>query len=106
MAATHPDITHERRLAPDRRAHLTPLAPASGGISPVEWIPLALLAIGGLNWASVSLFGVNLVESVFGFDNGITQTIYVLVGLSALYCLYMGARLSGAHERLALVKRR
>ncbi len=43
-----------------------------------------LLVIGGLNWGLVGVFGVDLVASLFG-TSSMTNIIYGLVGLSALY---------------------
>ncbi len=45
------------------------------------WI--ALLIIGGLNWAAVALFDTNVVAEIFGTGT-VTDAIYVLVGLAAL----------------------
>jgi hypothetical protein len=47
----------------------------------------ALLAIGGLNWGLVGLFGFNLVEAFFGMTV-FSRLIYVLVGLAALYDIF------------------
>lgn len=46
-----------------------------------------LLIIGGLNWLAVAL-GVNVVEAWFGSWEWLVNTIYWLVGLSALYQIY------------------
>ena len=45
------------------------------------WI--ALLIIGGLNWAVLALFDTNIVSEIFGTGT-VTDVIYVLVGLAAL----------------------
>jgi uncharacterized membrane protein YuzA (DUF378 family) len=45
------------------------------------WI--ALLIIGGLNWAVLALFDTNMVSEIFGTGT-VTDAIYVLVGLAAL----------------------
>lgn len=51
-------------------------------------IALALTIIGGLNWLLVGLFEFDLVASVFGGQTALlAKIVYVLVGLSALYCL-------------------
>jgi uncharacterized membrane protein YuzA (DUF378 family) len=62
-----------------------------------EWIPMLLLVIGGLNWGLVGLFDFNLVAALFGEGSPLARVIYVAVGLSALYSLYMSARLSSKH---------
>jgi len=45
------------------------------------WI--ALLIIGGLNWAVLALFETNFVSEIFGTGT-VTDAIYVLVGVAAL----------------------
>lgn len=47
-------------------------------------ITLVLLIIGGINWGLVA-FDFNLVSSLFGVDSVITNIVYGLVGLSALW---------------------
>jgi len=46
---------------------------------------LVLVIVGGLNWGLVGLFDFNLVSAIFGADTWITNLIYILVGLAALY---------------------
>jgi uncharacterized membrane protein YuzA (DUF378 family) len=48
---------------------------------------LILLIIGGINWGLVGLFDFDLVAAIFGADAALTNLIYALVGLSALYQL-------------------
>jgi uncharacterized membrane protein YuzA (DUF378 family) len=48
------------------------------------WI--ALLIIGGLNWAVLALFDTNVVAEIFGTGT-LTDAIYVLVGVAALMIL-------------------
>ncbi len=47
-------------------------------------ITFALLVIGGLNWLFVA-FNYNVVHMIFGFSWPVEMTVYVLVGLSAIY---------------------
>lgn len=49
-------------------------------------VALVLVIIGGLNWGLVGFFGYNLVEGIFGTET-LTNIIYDLVGLSALYMI-------------------
>jgi uncharacterized protein len=49
---------------------------------------LILLIIGGLNWLLVGLIKFDLVAMIFGGQDSImARIIYVVVGLSAIYCL-------------------
>ncbi len=52
-------------------------------------LALALIIIGGLNWGLVGLFDYNLVEAIFGLDSWLSNAIYVIVGIAALYSLYL-----------------
>lgn len=54
----------------------------------LDKIALTLLIIGGLNWGSVGLFQFDLVAWIFGGQTGIvSRIVYVLVGLSAIWCV-------------------
>ncbi len=48
---------------------------------------LVLVIIGGLNWGLVGAFDFNLVASIFGEESFLSRLVYILVGLSALWCL-------------------
>lgn len=48
-------------------------------------IATLLVVVGGLNWGLVGLLNLNLVESLLGAGTALTKTVYVVVGLSALY---------------------
>lgn len=48
-----------------------------------------LIVVGGLNWGLVGFFGYNVVDSIFGAGSLLTNVVYDLVGLSALYMGWM-----------------
>lgn len=51
-------------------------------------IALALTIVGGLNWLTVGLFEFDFVAFILGGRTMLlAKIVYVLVGLSALYCL-------------------
>lgn len=54
-----------------------------------DWVALLLLVVGGVNWGMISMFDVDLVSSVFGDMTMLTRVVYGLVGLSALYTVYI-----------------
>ena len=55
-------------------------------LNAMDWIALAILIIGGLNWALVGLFQFDLVAAIFGGQDALlSRIVYVLVGLSAVY---------------------
>ncbi len=65
------------------------------------WI--ALLIIGGLNWAIVALFDTNVVAEIFGTGTA-SDVVYVLVGIAALMCVPrmlegMRMHVPGTHSR-------
>jgi uncharacterized membrane protein YuzA (DUF378 family) len=55
------------------------------GLHVVAWI---LLVVGGLNWGLYALTGWEVGSLFGGMEAGISKTIYVLVGLAALYELF------------------
>jgi uncharacterized membrane protein YuzA (DUF378 family) len=57
-----------------------------------RWIVAILLVVGALNWGILGLFGVNVIDKMFGEMSGISRLLYVLVGLAGLVKL---ARLCG-----------
>ncbi len=52
----------------------------------LDIIVLILVIIGGLNWGLIGLFQFNLVTLIFGVGI-VSNIIYVLVGLSAIYAI-------------------
>jgi uncharacterized membrane protein YuzA (DUF378 family) len=100
MATMSPGMT-ERRSNFDRRAsHGTSGSNVSSAnkMKAAEWIPMLLLAIGGLNWGLIGLFNFNLVSFLFGDMTPLSRIVYIVVGLCALYSLYLSTRLSNKHH--------
>ncbi len=54
-----------------------------------DLIALVLLVIGGVNWGLVGAFNIDLVSSIFGNMTMLTRVVYGLVGVSALYSIYI-----------------
>jgi uncharacterized membrane protein YuzA (DUF378 family) len=59
----------------------------------LDWIALILVIVGGLNWGLVSLLNWNLVDTLFGAMSSLSQIVYGLVGLSAVYVLAISNKL-------------
>lgn len=56
----------------------------------LDWTALVLVIIGGINWLLVGLFNWNLVGAIFGGNvSGISRVIYTIVGLAALYLIFV-----------------
>lgn len=53
----------------------------------VDWIATILLIIGGLNWG-LAIWDYNLVSAILGIGVA-AKVVYALVGLSALWFIYM-----------------
>jgi len=85
----------ERRHLPERRAGVRE---GQSAMSAIDYIAMALLIVGGLNWAMVGLFDVDVVASLFGPGSPASRIIYVLVGLSALYSIYTAAKMGRNHS--------
>ncbi|MBA2351909.1 MAG: DUF378 domain-containing protein [Acidobacteriota bacterium] len=62
----------------------------------VTWIAMILLVVGGLNWLLVGAFGFDLVATLFGEMSALSRTVYVLVGLSAIYIFFCSSKLIGS----------
>ena len=57
--------------------------------SALDWVVLVLVIVGGLNWGLVGAVNYNLVESLLGAWPVVVKIVYGLVGLAALYMIYM-----------------
>jgi uncharacterized membrane protein YuzA (DUF378 family) len=90
MMATMNAPTMERRHLPERRAAVRE---GRSAMSAIDYIAMALLIIGGLTWAMVGLFDVDVVASLFGAGSPASRLVYVLVGIAALYSIYPAAKM-------------
>jgi len=86
--------TMDRRTMGERRTSMrTSARPA---MSAMDYLAMALLIIGGLNWAMVGLFDVDMVATIFGPGSPAARIVYVVVGLAALYSIYTTAKMAGS----------
>jgi uncharacterized membrane protein YuzA (DUF378 family) len=81
----------DRRQTPDRRAALRE---GHSAMSAVDYIAMVLLIVGGLNWGMVGLFGVDVVASLFGTESPVSRVIYTLVGLAAVYSIWLSSKMA------------
>lgn len=70
----------------------------------VEWLSLALVIVGALNWGLVGIGNYvdanwNLVDLLLGWTPAIENLVYVIVGLAGLYVLYFAYQLRKAEAR-------
>jgi uncharacterized membrane protein YuzA (DUF378 family) len=54
-----------------------------------DWVAFIVLIIGGINWGIISIFNMDLVSTLLGVMTLTTRIIYGLVGLSAVYMMYV-----------------
>jgi uncharacterized membrane protein YuzA (DUF378 family) len=63
-------------------------------INILDWIVIVLVIVGGLNWGLVGAFNFDLVAAIFGAMSALSRIVYILVGLAALYMIYISAKMS------------
>jgi uncharacterized protein len=54
----------------------------------LDWVALILVIVGGLNWGLVGILNFDLVAAIFGAMSMLSQIVYALVGISALYLIF------------------
>jgi uncharacterized membrane protein YuzA (DUF378 family) len=86
--------TMDRRTMPDRRVAVR--SHQRSAMSAMDYLAMALLIIGGLNWGMVGLFNVDMVATLFGPGSALTRVVYVLVGIAALYSVYTTAKMASS----------
>lgn len=64
----------------------------------VDKLAHLLVVIGGLNWGLVGVFEYNLVDELFGAGSTMSRVIYGLVGLAALWVLYLMVAKPGKND--------
>lgn len=55
----------------------------------IDWIAMVLVIVGGLNWGLWGLFRFDLVDTLLGGYNIASRVVYTLVGVAAIYLIYM-----------------
>lgn len=58
-------------------------------MSTLDWTAWVLTTVGALNWGLVGVADLNIVESVLGSAPALVQVVYILVGLSGLYMVWV-----------------
>lgn len=65
----------------------------------VNLIAFILLIIGGINWLCIGLFQFDFVAGIFGSQAAVvSRIIYSLVGIAALYLIYVAIAKRGNIE--------
>lgn len=55
----------------------------------LDYIAFILVVVGGLNWGLIGFLDYDIVAAIFGDMSTLTRIVYDLVGLSALYMIFM-----------------
>lgn len=77
---------------PESRVNSSLTADSGRRLSAVDWIALILVIVGGLNWLLVGAFSFDLVAAIFGTMSTLSRIVYILVGLAAIYTLFLAMR--------------
>ncbi|MEN6463666.1 MAG: DUF378 domain-containing protein [Syntrophaceae bacterium] len=65
----------------------------------LDWIAIALIIIGGINWGLIGFFRFDLVAAILGDMSALSRIIYALVGIAALvFLVWMVPRLARSRE--------
>ena len=70
-------------------------------INAIDWLSIVLVIVGALNWGLVGLFGLNLVNALFGSIPVLESAVYVLVGLAGIWMIYTASKLSSREGGIA-----
>ena len=58
-----------------------------------------LIIVGGINWGLVGLLNLNLVALIFGVNSVLSNLIYILVGVAAIYAITLLKPVNEAGDR-------
>jgi uncharacterized protein len=59
-----------------------------------DWITFILVLIGAVNWGIVAFFDTGIIAAIFGTLTPLTRFLYILVGLSGLWMIYVAVKMS------------
>jgi uncharacterized protein len=88
-----PEARDTTRVTEERPTEIRRGTFSTMGLNAVDWAALWLTIIGGLNWGLIGVFNFNLVDAIFGIGSAVSRIVYILVGLGALYTIYLATRL-------------
>ncbi|MBU3810417.1 MAG: DUF378 domain-containing protein [Candidatus Niameybacter stercoravium] len=61
----------------------------------LDYVALALIIIGAINWGLIGFFQFDLVAALFGgMDSWISRIIYAVIGIAGLYSLTLFGKVS------------
>jgi len=61
----------------------------------LDYVALALVILGAVNWGLIGLFRFDLIAVIFGGMEGImSRILYTIIALAGLYCISLFGRVS------------
>ncbi len=88
-----PETRDTTRITEERPTEFRRRTFSTMGLNAVDWVALWLTIIGGLNWGLIGVFNFNVVDAIFGVGTAASRIVYIVVGLGALYTIYLATRL-------------
>lgn len=64
----------------------------------LDYVILALVIIGAINWGLIGFFRFNLVTFLFGDMSTASRIVYAIVGIAGLYVISMYGRIHSIGE--------
>ena len=61
----------------------------------IDMLAAVLVIVGGINWGLVGWLDYNLVDMIFGEGSMLARAVYAIVGVAALYMIYMMFKMMG-----------
>jgi len=58
-------------------------------MSTLDWLAWSLVVVGALNWGFVGVSNLNVIDSLLSSSPSLVQVVYILVGLSGLYQVWV-----------------
>jgi len=68
-------------------------------LNALDWLSLALMVVGGINWGLIGALDLDLVATLLGPGTMASRIVYMLVGLGAVYGVILMARLGRSATR-------
>lgn len=65
----------------------------------IDYLLLAVIIIGAINWGLIGLFRFDLIAFFFGTMSWLTRVIYVLVGIGGIYMISLFVRMKDADRK-------
>jgi uncharacterized membrane protein YuzA (DUF378 family) len=64
----------------------------------IDWLALALMIVGSINWGLVGAVNFDLVAAILGEGSVPSRIVYALVGLAGLYGIAMAIKLGNRNK--------